>query len=228
MFILFVKTFKFSKKIIFITALIVIISIVITYCCIANTSSEESEKNFIKWVDFNVTYDAMKQTAELDISSHRNNSEIQYNWIELLSYLACKYGGNFNNYKKSDLDKLLSELNTSTMEELTPNLKYYDYYLESYSAVLSEFIGYYSIEETAENGEIFEKQVYGIKAYSPIAKNYNFSHYKDFGTSRSYGFSRTHLGNDLMGSIGTPIVAVEGGTVEALRLESIWWLENWN
>ena len=50
----------------------------------------------------------------------------------------------------------------------------------------------------------------------PIAKNYSFSHYDDFGASRSYGFKRTHLGNDLMGSIGTPIIAVESGTVEHL------------
>ena len=38
----------------------------------------------------------------------------------------------------------------------------------------------------------------------------------DFGTGRSYGFARKHLGNDLLGSMGTPIVAVESGTVEAL------------
>ena len=57
---------------------------------------------------------------------------------------------------------------------------------------------------------------YGLKAFLPIAKNYSFSHYDDFGNSRSYGFKRTHLGNDLMGSIGTPIVAVESGIVEHL------------
>ena len=38
----------------------------------------------------------------------------------------------------------------------------------------------------------------------------------DFGMSRSFGFARKHLGNDLMGGLGTPIVAVEGGVVEAL------------
>ena len=57
---------------------------------------------------------------------------------------------------------------------------------------------------------------YGLKAFLPIAKNYNFSHYDDFGNSRSYGFKRTHLGNDLMGNIGTPIIAVESGIVENL------------
>ena len=33
---------------------------------------------------------------------------------------------------------------------------------------------------------------------------------------RSFGFKRKHLGHDMMGSLGTPIVAVEGGVVEAL------------
>ncbi len=57
---------------------------------------------------------------------------------------------------------------------------------------------------------------YGIKVFSPIAKNFPYSHYNDFGSSRSYGFRRTHLGNDLIGQVGTPVIAVEGGTIEAL------------
>ena len=59
------------------------------------------------------------------------------------------------------------------------------------------------------NSEKSFENKYGLKAFLPIAKNYGFSHYDDFGNSRSYGFKRTHLGNDLMGSIGTPIIAVE-------------------
>ncbi len=52
--------------------------------------------------------------------------------------------------------------------------------------------------------------------FSPIAKGFPYSHYDDFGSSRSYGFSRAHLGNDLLGQVGTPIVAVEGGVIEAM------------
>lgn len=100
------------------------------------------------------------------------------------------------------------------MESITENLKHYDYYYESYSTVLGEFIGNYSIEMENENGTTNFENKYGIKAFLPIAKNYSFSHYDDFGASRSYGFKRTHLGNDLMGSIGTPIIAVESGIVE--------------
>ena len=81
---------------------------------------------------------------------------------------------------------------------------------------LSNFIGNYSIEILDKNGQYILTKKYGIKAFLPIAKNYSFSHYDDFGKSRSYGFQRTHLGNDLMGSIGTPIIAVESGTIAHL------------
>lgn len=102
------------------------------------------------------------------------------------------------------------------MKDLSNDLKFYDYYYEAYNAVLGEFIGNYSIEVKAEDGTTSFQNFYGLKSFLPIAKNYNFSHYDDFGNSRSYGFKRTHLGNDLMGSIGTPIIAVESGTIENL------------
>ena len=57
---------------------------------------------------------------------------------------------------------------------------------------------------------------YGLKAFSPIAAGYGYSHCDDFGVARTFGFRRKHLGNDLMGGLGTPIVAVEGGIVEAM------------
>ena len=168
-------------------------------------------------MDFKITSDALSKTAKLDIDSHNSDSEIKYNWIELLAYLACKNGGNFKNFKQNDLDKLVVQLkNGKTIQDLTQNMKYYNYYFNAYSAVLSGFIGNYSVEVADENGTTHFEDKYGIKAFLPIAKNYSFSHYDDFGASRSYGFKRTHLGNDLMGSIGTPIIAVESGTVEHL------------
>ena len=197
--------------------LIISLSILLFVSFANDSDNEEKENDYIKWVDFNVTSEAMNLTAKLDIDSHNNDSEIKYNWIELLSYLACKCGGDFDNFKKSDLDKLIEKLqNGEAMEILTKDLKYYNYYYEAYSAVLSGFIGDYSIETVDENGETTFTEKYGVKAFLPIAKNYSFSHYDDFGKSRSYGFQRTHLGNDLMGSIGTPIVAVESGTIAHL------------
>ena len=72
-------------------------------------------------------------------------------------------------------------------------------------------MGNYAIEK---DGEI--KAVYGLKAFSPVAAGYGYSHCDDFGNQRTFGFARKHLGHDMMGSLGTPIVAVESGVVEAM------------
>lgn len=217
-----IKTFKINKKliIIFITIIILLSSITIFYSFATETfenDEKEEKKDFIKWVDFNVTAEALNLTAKLDIESHNKQEKITYNWIELLAFLACKNGGDFKNFKPKELNKLVEELkNGQTIEDLTQNMKFYDYYYESYLAVLGGFIGNYSIEVPNEDGSKSYQEKYGLKAFLPIAKNYSFSHYDDFGNARSYGFKRTHLGNDLMGSIGTPIIAVESGIVENL------------
>lgn len=217
--LLLIKSFKVSKKLIIfsITLIVFLSSILIFYSFATDNSNNEEEKDFIKWVDFNVTSEALNLTAKLDIDSHNKGDDITYNWIELLAYLACKNGNNFKNFKTQDLNSLIEELkNGRTIEDLTQNMKFYNYYYESYSAILGEFIGNYSIEVISEDGTKTYQEKYGLKAFLPIAKNYAFSHYDDFGNSRSYGFRRTHLGNDLMGSIGTPIIAVESGIIKNL------------
>lgn len=217
-----IKSFKVSKKLViaFIILIILLSSIVIFYSFATdtiNSDEKEEKKNFIKWVDFNVTSEALNLTAKLDIDSHNKGEEITYNWIELLAILSCRNGGNFKNFSSKDLNNLVEELkNGQSIQDLSQNMKFYDYYYESYSAVLGGFIGNYSIEVLNEDGSKSYQEKYGLKAFLPIAKNYSFSHYDDFGNSRSYGFKRTHLGNDLMGSIGTPIIAVESGIVENL------------
>lgn len=174
------------------------------------------QKEYIKWVDFNVPLEVLEKTSSLDIKSHNNEEKVKLNWIGLISYLATKYGGNFKSFKQSDLDNLVQKLkNGENIENMISNQKLYSYYIEAYTAILDEFIGEYEIEVDSNGQKVFQKK-YGVKAFLPVAKNYNFSHYDDFGASRSYGYKRVHLGNDLMGSIGTPIIAVESGTVEAV------------
>ncbi len=205
--------------IIFLIIIVILLSSIAIFYSFANDNSNvetsEEKKDFIKWVDFNVTTEALNLTAKLDIDSHNKEGEIVYNWIELLAYLSCKNGGNFKNFSAKDLNALVEELkNGQTIQDLTQNMKFYDYYYESYSAILGGFIGNHSIEVAKEDGTKSYQEKYGLKAFLPIAKNYSFSHYDDFGNARSYGFKRTHLGNDLMGSIGTPIIAVESGMIE--------------
>ncbi len=173
--------------------------------------------SYIKWVDFTVTSVVLKQALKLDIDSYQKS--IHLNWIELLAYAAAKSGGKFKNKRNADVDSLAARLcGGEDLAQITKDMKYYAYYVKAYTAVLGGFVGEYEIETPSKNSaekKVFVKK-YGLKVFSPIAKGYYFSHYNDFGVSRSYGYDRKHLGNDLIGSVGTPIIAVEGGTVEAL------------
>lgn len=179
------------------------------------SESEAPKKDYIKWVDFDVCSEAMDKAFKLDTESY--TSDIRINWIEILAYLGTKYGGDFSKYKAKDIDSVSEKLKGgTTMTEIMKDNKYYSYYLDAYTAVLGGFVGEYRVEREGENGEIYWEDRYGLKVFSPIAKGYSFSHYEDFGSSRSYGFKRKHLGHDLMGSVGTPITAVESGTVQAL------------
>lgn len=162
----------------------------------------------IKWVDFGVPYESLKYAMDVDISTAEKEKHIS--WIEILAIAGCRTGGKcpLEAVKKAAKD-LEGERHP---EELLGSLyRYYPYYKESFSAVLGGLLGSYSVWK---NGE--EKVCYGLKAFSPIAAGYGYSHCDDFGNTRTFGFSRKHLGHDMMGTIGTPVVAVEGGIVEAM------------
>ncbi len=162
----------------------------------------------IKWVDFGVPYESLKYAMDADIATKEQEKHIS--WIDTLSLAACRTGGKCG---LSSVKKAVVDLKgDKSPEELLGNqYTYYKYYHEAYTAVLGGMLGSFAVEI---NGE--EKATYGLKAFSPVAAGYGYSHCSDFGSSRSFGFARKHLGNDLMGGLGTPIVAVEGGVVEVM------------
>ena len=171
--------------------------------------------DYIKWVDFGITADAMQAALKLDTESQ--STETPLSWIELLAVLGAKYGGDFKRFKTADLNALAKRIKDGeALADITRDMKYYPYYYQAYSAVLSEFAGEYQVQKFDENNNPVWETKYGLKAFSPIAKNYGYSHYDDFGASRSYGYRRKHLGHDMLGSVGTPIIAIESGTVEAI------------
>ncbi|MEG2349301.1 MAG: M23 family metallopeptidase [Hungatella sp.] len=186
----------------------------------------EAEQSYIKWVDFDVTCEALTQAFRYDVDTCQ--STIHLNWISLLSYLGARYGGDFSNYRPKDMTALTNRLlSGETMDVITSDMKYYPYYLEAYTAVLDGMVGTYQIEIPASEapvsmlsqtdaGDPIWVTKYGLKAFSPIAKNYPYQDYDDFGVARSYGYRRQHLGHDMMGQVGTPITAVEAGYVEAI------------
>ncbi|MBO5070212.1 MAG: M23 family metallopeptidase [Roseburia sp.] len=168
---------------------------------------------YIKWVDFNVSYEALCKAYTYDVESYEQ--KIHLDWIELLAYVAAKNGGDFDSGAVRELGKIAEQITggETTMEEATKDLKYYPYYKEAYTAVLGGLVGEYEIQET-EGGPYVKK--YGLKGFSPVAKGFEYSDDDDFGVSREYGYRRQHLGHDMMGQIGSPVVAVESGYVEAI------------
>lgn len=181
----------------------------------SGSDSSAQEKKFIKWIKFDVPLGAMRAAMNADIKSHATSAPV--NWVDVLAYLGAKYGGNWKRYKSSDMASAVKKLTPSgSADELESSMKYYSFYREAYGAVLSNFIGDYTADIPDGSGGVKTATGYGLKVFSPIAKGYGYSHYSDFGVSRSFGYSRPHLGNDLLGSVGTPIVAVEGGVVESL------------
>ncbi|MBR7122223.1 MAG: M23 family metallopeptidase [Oscillospiraceae bacterium] len=162
----------------------------------------------IRWVDFGVPYESLKYAMDVDIDTFDKEKHIS--WIDILALAACRTGGKCGLISVKNAAKQLQ--GDSSPEELLGNLyKYYGYYHQAYQAALGGLLGSYAIEVDGQ-----WKTTYGLKAFSPVAAGYGYSHCSDFGNSRSFGFARKHLGNDLMGSLGTPIVAVESGVVEVM------------
>lgn len=188
--------------------------------------------DFIRWVDFDVPEEVLERAFRWDVDTYQE--ELHINWVELLAYLGAKYGGDFSLYRAADMDEAAARLRGGeSMDAIASGMRYYPYYLEAYGAVLNGLLGLYETEiapedapdfalPTDENGRpIRDGQAvwvskYGLKAFSPIASGFPYSEYDDFGVSRSYGYQRRHLGHDMMGQVGTPVIAVESGRVEAL------------
>lgn len=219
----FYKLFPDKKALIlFLLFLFFIFSLLFILTINKNSSTVEAaqsnlENNYIKWVDFDVSYAALEDTLKIDIDSQAEECKIS--WIDLLACLGTKYGGKFSKYQKSDLNSIVEKLKSgSTVDELMAENKHFSYYREAYGTVLSQFLGNYKIQTDSldEAGNPVYEEKYGLKAFSPIAKTFPYNHYDDFGSPRSYGFSRPHLGHDMMAATGTPVIAIESGTVEVM------------
>ena len=181
-----------------------ILCLLLVLCTAVPVRAEEP----IRWVDFQIPYESLRYAMDVDIRTAEQEKHIS--WIDILSLAGCRTGGKCG---LPAVKKAAAELaGDKGPEELLGNLyRYYSYYHDAYAGALGGLLGHFSIEKDGE-----EKPIYGLKAFSPIAAGFRYSHSDDFGASRSFGFKRKHLGHDMMGSLGTPIVAVEGGVVEAL------------
>ncbi len=200
----------------------------------AKTTATEA----IKWVDFKVSYDALCRAYEWDVNTYGTDHHIS--WIDLLALTAAKTGGEFPKSALDTMEKVATQLSAGekTVGEMEEALQYFPYYKEAYESTLGGMVGEYQV--VVENGSLTENGApavagseanvsaeesssrktletkYGLKAYFPLARGFDYTHYDDFGVGRTYVYKRKHLGHDMMGQTGTPIIAVESGIVEAL------------
>lgn len=179
----------------------------------------QAEEKPIRWVDFTVTAQALQEAASLDIAEHEAGESLS--WTELLACYAAMHGGSFAAYRPGALRSLAEKAKAqhrplSDIAQSGGSEKLFLYYCRAYDAVLSGMLGEYRAVSFENGKEVIGEVQYGICAAAPIAKGYSVTEYNDFGTARSYGYRRRHLGHDMLGSVGTPICAVEGGYVEAL------------
>ncbi|MCL2062416.1 MAG: M23 family metallopeptidase [Firmicutes bacterium] len=169
----------------------------------------QPNKDFIRWIDINADGSILKSVLKCCRDYRKNGTELDF--CEVLAYLATKNGNKFS--PKSDeanLKKLRAHLDKGgAVSDIYGDNKYYKYYVESFNAVYGGIVGAFKRGENAETE-------YGIKGFFPLAGGFWYTHYDDFGSSRTYGYKRRHLGHDFMGSQGTPIIALEGGTVNEL------------
>lgn len=110
------------------------------------------ENDYIKWVDFTVSYEALCQAYDWDVKTHGSEHEID--WVELLAYTAARTGGEFGKDALKTMEKAAEKLSEgeSTMEELTEELKYYSYYKEAYDAAIGGLVGEYWEERPGSGG----------------------------------------------------------------------------
>lgn len=171
----------------------------------------ETDSDSIKWVDFSVSRSALSDALALAENTHGKPEEVSFS--DVLAYASAKCYGEYKKYKKSILTPLAE--GKVDLDEYEKESSLFKYYRNAYKAAVGGLVGPYTAVTTASDGSITETEKFGLRAFSPIASGYYYRDYDDFGSSRSYGYKRRHLGHDMLGSIGTPIIAVESGYVEA-------------
>ena len=98
------------------------------------TGGKDTQKNYIKYVEFNVTKDALQNAVDLDIQTHDDDRHTDC--ITMLAYLGAKYGGDFTKYKYSDMTDFADKIkNGETVENLTKDMKYFNYYFRELSVI---------------------------------------------------------------------------------------------
>lgn len=188
------------------------------YLDVSASAAADSENSIytegnIRYIEFTPTAAALRAASAYDIRTHGTDKFIS--WIDILAAWAAKNGGSFSAFSEKKMSVLTESILSLGAKKAAGNERLFDYYSEAYGAVLGGMLGEYAAVSRADDGSETTESLYGIRAFSPIASGRWYNDYDDFGASRSFGYRRRHLGHDMLGSVGTPIIAMESGYVES-------------
>lgn len=202
--------------------LLILLLCAILIICSQNVNSDFAEytptiaaaqsDSYIKYIDFSPSSTVLYDCLDIDVTTYGSDNHIDL--VTLLAIIGSENYGDYKKYNKKQLQSIIDSINKNGVEQTVKNKKLYNYYLEAYGAVLGGMVGRYTEVSVSSDGSESRRECYGLRAFSPIGAGYSYTDYDDFGASRSYGYRRSHLGHDLLGSVGTPIIATESGYIE--------------
>ena len=134
---------------------------------LAAPPAQAAEGDFIRWVDFNLTAEAMERAIALE--QRLREKEIPVSWLDILALGSVRSGG--KRFSAKDAEKAAAELSkgVSPEELLGAQYRYFDYYKKTYEAALGGLVGCYAVETTETESEILI-QLTGVNAGDIIGR----------------------------------------------------------
>ena len=94
------------RKILPVLFLICALAVIPFHGVIQRKNVVKSDSKYIKWVEFNIPASVMRAAMERDIQSQKTEEKVDF--LEILAYLGAKNGGNFRNFKNSQINEAIN------------------------------------------------------------------------------------------------------------------------
>lgn len=163
---------------------------------------------------FNINDKYINDAYDYYMSGIDKDNNSKYDFEDLLSReLIMIQDGDFLKYNSN----IIGRVKNGNYDDVDMSEEFLDYFKSIVNGVMSNMVGTYYILIPGDKKKKTEdtwKECNGLKVFYPIPERWSYKHYDDFGDPRTYGGERTHEGNDIMASNGTPVINIETGTIE--------------
>ena len=117
------RIFKRKRPVIAALGAVLLIAFLFNTASTVYRQRVEASARLLRWVDFNVTAEAMRDALQYDVESHGTEHEIH--WIDHLACLGARYGSDFSHYKREHMEAIVSRLGKGeSIDRLTADMKF--------------------------------------------------------------------------------------------------------